>query len=298
MTTRHHYTYQQLLFGDHWPFQFPLREVGETSGNDIVILPPGDEHETIPPSADSSLASSYAGITVDEIVMPSLSLDPEESTLRFTGAFRGVRSLGSVCLLTGGGLRDFSLKGVLMPSASAPIGVITPAAEGSTSMADELALECALDGSFESLFDRAMGETFFDGGDSQFNQDIAMAIEVYGDVAVRSFHKALTSHADEAEVIEEALRSIGLIEDVRTHHSRLAILVSELHSENPRTRDAASVGIASMDDPAAIPSIEQALQNEQSELLKASFQSALRQLRETNDDLIAASQKGTLVDAP
>ena len=297
MTTPRHRVYPPPLLADDWPFQNRTHSGDAGVEDNIVIVPPNPDPRQYDGSDQHVSSATVFGITNSDVLVPDVMLDQEQLRVRFAAPFQGVRLLGSISLKTSRHTDEADPKGVLISSDSTLLDGTTPIAEGSTSLADSSATEQALDVSFDSLFDSAEDETFFDGEDGPFNQGIALAIEVYGQVAVRSFHKALMSHPQSAEVVEEALRSIGLIEDVRTHHSRLAILISALDSQNPRTRDAASVGIASMDDPAAIPSIERALHRETSVQLKESFRSTLMQLRETNDDLIAANQKRALVGA-
>ena len=52
---------------------------------------------------------------------------------------------------------------------------------------------------------------------------------------------------------------MGLIEDSATHTTRLAVLEESLKSGLVGLRDAAGLGIASMDDPAALPAPLKAL---------------------------------------
>ena len=62
------------------------------------------------------------------------------------------------------------------------------------------------------------------------------------------------------------------------------ILVDSLFSPSPRVRDAASLGIAGMDDPAAINAVETALANEPTEFIRDSLALVLEQLRETEKE--------------
>ena len=131
---------------------------------------------------------------------------------------------------------------------------------------------------FVELFRSAANEVFHDGMDNSFRQEAGLAIEVYGDVAVRALQRAVHDGSCDVEVIEESLRLLGDIDDVRTHHARLAVLVDELGSENARVRDAASVGIASLGDPGAAYSVRCAIERERSSRVRRNLESALSAL--------------------
>ena len=134
---------------------------------------------------------------------------------------------------------------------------------------------------FNALFVDSSDEVFVDGIETTFGRNVGHVIRAYGDVAVRSLHTVMSCPQTNVEVVEEALRRIGSLDDMRTHHSRLAVLVRELESPNPRIRDAASIGIADMDDPAAIESLCRAIDNEQSSRLQRNLQLVLSQLQAT-----------------
>ena len=124
----------------------------------------------------------------------------------------------------------------------------------------------------------AAQETFFDGTDNTFRSQAGQTIEFYGDLAVRTLDEAIADSSANVEVVEEALRFLGNLDDKRTHYSRLAVLLQALSSRNPRVRDAASVGLASLGDPAAKDSICAAIAREEFEQLRSNLRSALHSL--------------------
>ena len=131
---------------------------------------------------------------------------------------------------------------------------------------------------FRQLFHEAKREVFFDGMDNAFRHQLHLLIRYYGDIAIHAIREAIDLFRDDEEVVDEALRQLGLLEDDRTHHSRMQVLIQELESDNPRIRDAASIGIAALDDPSAVESIRRAIEKEPFEDLRQNFEELLEQL--------------------
>ena len=69
------------------------------------------------------------------------------------------------------------------------------------------------------------------------------------------------------------------MEAPRTRRSRLAVLTSSLKSPDPRLRDAASIGLAALDDPAAIEDLRDAVDREAVPQLRHNLTLALDQLQ-------------------
>lgn len=124
-------------------------------------------------------------------------------------------------------------------------------------------------------------ETFADGMESALSRKIHSLIQTRGVEAVGAIRDFIADIPDDLESAEEILRQVGYSEDVATRSARLELLMGSLFSRNPRIRDAASLGVAAMDDPAVIDAIETAVASEQSDLLRHSLILALEQLRET-----------------
>ena len=126
--------------------------------------------------------------------------------------------------------------------------------------------------------DAARDELFLDGMDSSLSVAIDSAVRVYADSALRAVDSLLSSGKPNVETSEEILRVLGSIEDARTHQGRLTILVAYLQSVDPRIRDAAMLGLASLDDPTAIGPLRRAVSNETSSQLKRNLEAVLEQL--------------------
>ena len=127
----------------------------------------------------------------------------------------------------------------------------------------------------------ASEEVFVDGMDSVLSEDMSMLIETYGDIAVSAIEHMLGLYYDRVEIVGEALRQLGQIEDSQTHRSRMTALVAHLESSDPRVRDAASLGLAALDDPEAIKALKNALERESSLQLRSNLELVLVQLQST-----------------
>ena len=144
-----------------------------------------------------------------------------------------------------------------------------------------LLLEEQLLGYFIKLVWEAVDEVFLDGMESAFSQAVKNVIGGYGDIAVYAIERLLSSQKANAETAGEILRQIGSIEDSSTHRSRLTVLTDQLKSPDPRIRDAASLGLAALDDPTAISDVQTALKRESSPRLRENLKLVLDQLQLT-----------------
>lgn len=129
------------------------------------------------------------------------------------------------------------------------------------------------------LLARAREETFEDGMESQFSKALISCIKRYGNAAVRVLTEYIVSEHVNAEIASEALRWIGHIEDASTYESRLWLLARGLLSASSRVRDAATLGLAFLNDPQAIPLLEAAIQRECIQELREDMKQVLEDLR-------------------
>ncbi|MDP3063831.1 MAG: hypothetical protein Q8O40_11580 [Chloroflexota bacterium] len=127
----------------------------------------------------------------------------------------------------------------------------------------------------------AQEEVFEDGFCSRFALELRAMVRDYGEPVVRQVDRMIRYGMVNAEVASEALRQWGVIEDPASHQVRIKVLMEHLNSANPRLRDAASLGLASLDDASAIRAIRQAIDRERSPTLKGDLELVLRQLEDT-----------------
>lgn len=131
-----------------------------------------------------------------------------------------------------------------------------------------------------AIFRDAGDGIFHDGMDSEFSRRLRDAIARHGDAAITALEPFLHDPGGSVEASEEALRLLGDIEDARTHAARLALLLCALESPNARIRDAASIGLAALDDPAAIDGLRRAVEAERSAWLRTNLELTLSQILE------------------
>lgn len=139
----------------------------------------------------------------------------------------------------------------------------------------------ALEDALRKLFFDARDEVFEDGMSSFFSAGLICIVQDHGIAAVRALERIISAADVNAEVAEEALRQMGYMDDKRTYRHRLSLLERALESPNIRIRDAASIGIEDMNDPAAIESLQKAIDNERHEQLRQNFKDVLAQLQDT-----------------
>lgn len=130
-------------------------------------------------------------------------------------------------------------------------------------------------------FAAAIDEVFEDGYESSFSVALSAFVQAYGEPAINALEHVMEIERANIEVAAEALHQLGSIVDPGSYQSRLAILSRNLRSPDARLRDAASIGIAAMDDPGAIQAVREAINRESSQSLRRNLQLVLGQLEET-----------------
>ncbi len=159
---------------------------------------------------------------------------------------------------------------------------VKPPTEAATGLDPSNArLEAYLVRRLKTTFVEAVDEVFADGMESTFSRKLHAVVRTYGDVAISAINRLMQFERVNAEVAAEALRQIGSTVDPRSLRSRLTLLLYKLESPDPRIRDAASLGIAALDDPAAIGAIRRAIGRERSAVLRRNLQLVLDQLQAT-----------------
>ncbi len=142
----------------------------------------------------------------------------------------------------------------------------------------------------QNLFRGARGQRFENGLESAFSRDLVSLVKKHGDVAVKAIAEIVLSEEAHAEVIGEALHWLGDIDDPKSYSSRLDLLEKSLKSPSPSVRDGAALGIAFLDNPHAIPFLQDAIKQEKHPGLRQDLQQVLDQLEET---LAADTQNDT-----
>jgi hypothetical protein len=118
----------------------------------------------------------------------------------------------------------------------------------------------------------------FEGGvNNAFSDGIEHVVRKYGNEGVEELRKVFCS-TQNISCVGEALRKFGLIENETTMDERFRTLVALLKHWSPVVRDAATIGLAYLDDPRAIAPIEEAIQTERVPVLRREMEAAREQL--------------------
>ena len=167
------------------------------------------------------------------------------------------------------------------PSTAQPAA--PPSSNGASAVADAEILA-----QFERVItlSKHSQETFFDGMDSVFSRNFHALIDTHGVRAIDALRAYMDSDRANGEYVGEALKELGEREDAETHAARFDLLTECLFSvSDVLIRDDVSLGIAALDDPAALNAVETALANEPTEFLQYSYTLVVEQLRETKKEL-------------
>jgi hypothetical protein len=137
-------------------------------------------------------------------------------------------------------------------------------------------------GFLHNIFDQAVDEDFEDGMESRFSNALISFIRTYHNQAMAEIAYLIAYEKLNYQVSAEALRWLGRINDPPTHSYRLWLLERSLSSRSAAIRDAASLGIASLGDPHAIPYLETAITHERIEELRNDLTTVLLELKSSN----------------
>lgn len=168
---------------------------------------------------------------------------------------------------------------VLLTSSNTDEGTDTQSQNTAKLIERAVRLEAAREISIE--FEKAKEESFEDGMDSEFSRRLENLIIKF-DHSALAVIRSLVFVADfYGEAVGEALRLLGRIDHPETYSNRLVLLEQCLFHPDARVRDAASLGLAYLDNPSAIPYLRRAIQVEPNEMLLEDMEQVLRQLEET-----------------
>lgn len=157
-----------------------------------------------------------------------------------------------------------------------------PAAKNaSMSSTEERPRDEELEQRITSLFMMSGEEEFESGMISDFSRDLCSIIDNHGKAATEIISYMFLYKEVNSEVLCEALRWLGRIDQVDSHSYRLWLLEKCLESSSRMIRDGALLGIAAIDDPWAIPAVRKALEKETCRELCDDMKAVLEQLEET-----------------
>ncbi|MEK6322901.1 MAG: HEAT repeat domain-containing protein [Acidobacteriota bacterium] len=131
------------------------------------------------------------------------------------------------------------------------------------------------------LFEVAKEEIFEPGVENAFTRGLACLINQYGYKTIDIVTRLIVYEIVNEETASQALLLFGRVEHPPSHAGRLSLLERSLRHSSTRVRNAASYSIASLDDPAAIPYLKQAIERETCGELRDDMRQALEQLEST-----------------
>ena len=135
-----------------------------------------------------------------------------------------------------------------------------------------------VDATLNLVFEEAHDEEFENGVDSKFSASLTTIVNLHDQVAVEAIGRKLKAKNIGIEVLIEALRQIGQLDHEPTRPIRLKLLEPFLRNDNIRLRYAACLGLAALDDVAALSALRKALVAEQSDKIRVILLKVLNQL--------------------
>lgn len=111
-------------------------------------------------------------------------------------------------------------------------------------------------------------EEFNDGYESELSRRLSDAIAKYHGVAFSALTSLFSSAPYSVDVVSEALKTLGTIDDLQTRMARGQFLIDLLKDPSAVVRDAAGVGLADLAYKEAIPYLRFAVEVEQNAILQ------------------------------
>lgn len=162
-----------------------------------------------------------------------------------------------------------------------PTIFVIPNSEGYTSENFGLERSLSLDDELCYLLDQAKSESFDDNALDEFENKFGVFIHKYLAKAITSLLIYIISGSLPTSVVHAILTIVGRISDPETHSARLWLLEHCLNLSSQKIRDGAGLGLSYLDDPAAIPYINNAITKESNPLLRNNLRLVLIQLERT-----------------
>ena len=130
-----------------------------------------------------------------------------------------------------------------------------------------------------SLFQTASDGISDDELFKAFSEKLSTLVILYGDAAVVAMAPFIIGDKANAEVASAALNCLSHIEGRVAYNFRMWVIERSLQSRSSWVRDAAALGLESMDDASAIPYLQEAKSREKNSELHQYLQSVLEYLQ-------------------
>jgi hypothetical protein len=227
--------------------------------------------------SDDILRAREAGVGTQNVVYHKwLRADVLEDGL-VTNEEKGQRTVFSPLLANAQGV-DVDVVGALAPFDSSAFQYSGAIGEMTTHLnvrADRVSEspEYGING----LFSMEPMPEFEDGVSNPFSEGIDYIVKEFGNKGVEILEKCLVT-TDNLSCVAEALRTLGLMDDVKTAERRFRTLVMLLKHRSAIVRDAAAIGLAYLDDERAIPALHEAIETESLSFLRSDMEAIREQL--------------------
>ena len=129
------------------------------------------------------------------------------------------------------------------------------------------------------LFAVSEDVVFEDGVETTFSRELSRIVVRYGSLAAECLYALVESAARSTELMAETLRLLARVDSTRTHTYRRRIIEKGLESAAPLVRDAASLALASINDPRSLPALSKAAERESIPELRDELLHLIEQLR-------------------
>jgi hypothetical protein len=167
-----------------------------------------------------------------------------------------------------------------------------PILEYPDSSSVEPAQSFELSQTLQRILRRNSREVFEDGMESELSRSLTEQIDRHGEQAISELASAFDSPDFAPHVLGEALRWVGRASHFASLRTRLWLLCNSLSHPSTLVREGAILGLASLDDRRAIPSVERAIESESSQTLRSDLVELLAQLQNPERQYALSSTQG------
>ncbi|MFH1563086.1 MAG: hypothetical protein ABIF11_06700 [Nitrospirota bacterium] len=130
----------------------------------------------------------------------------------------------------------------------------------------------------KEIFCDGESEIFKAGMDSIFSQRLNLMINYSGVLTLKALNDLLSNRQTNIELLSETMRTVGRNADIKTKNLRFRFLIEGLNHTSAIIRDSASLGLCDMEDPHAIPYLEDAISREKYDSLKNDYKQIIEDL--------------------
>ena len=156
------------------------------------------------------------------------------------------------------------------------LGLAFPQSETST---EQMPQSDQLSEQITNLF-LAASEGFYEDEQSRkFSEKLSMLVKLYGDAAINGMAPFIIGERANAEVASATLSCLSHLDGRISYNFRVWLMERALQSRSSWIRDAAALSLESVDDPAAIPFLQEALNKESNAELRQYLHSVLEYLQ-------------------